>query len=692
MKIHATIAAVAVLLSSACARRPEAAAPPQAPPPPGPKVVQRTLADVGLDAQAMDKTVDPCQDFYHYACGNWLKNTPIPEDKSRWSRSFNEIDKRNEEALRDILEKARQIPATDEVSAKIGAFYGACMDEEGIEKAGIKPIEPYLKIAREASTSHKALLKSLIALHDYRFPVLFDLSASQDGKDATKMIAQLDQNGLGLPDRGYYLDDDENSKKIRDFYVGHVERMLKLAGFHEKAAADAAKEIMSVETAIAKISKTKVERRAPLGMYNKIDLGGLKEKAPGFPWDEYFSALRHPDITDISVTSVPFFQGMDELLKTTKPEAWRAYLEWHVIQATAPMLPKAFVDEDFALTAQLTGQKKLEERWKRCVHATDGALGELLAQPFVRQKFGGDSKPAMETMVGQIRDAFGRNLGQLDWMDDVTRGRAGEKLKLMSFLIGYPDKWKEYNFHVDAADFAGNVLVSRAYELQRDLNKIGKPVDRGEWDMTPPTVNAYYDPQKNQMVFPAGILQLPFFSVTSATASNMGGIGMVVGHELTHGFDDEGSKFDAQGNLANWWSPGVGGKFDAKGKCIADQYSAYSPLPGVQVNGNLTLGENIADNGGVRLSFQAYRAMRENVPERISAEGFNEDQQFFLAFGQAWCTNSRDEVTRLRVKIDPHSPPMFRVNGPLSNLPEFGDAFSCRIDTPMRPSKICKVW
>jgi putative endopeptidase len=653
--------------------------------------VQRTLAQVGLDATAIDRTVDPCQDFYHFACGTWLKNTPIPEDKSGWTRSFSEIDKRNEEDLNGILDTARKTAPTDEVDAKIGAFYGSCMNEKSIEKNGLKPIETYLAMARSVKDK-PTLLKAIIELHNYRFPILFNISASQDSKDATQMIATLDQDGLGLPDRSYYLDDDDNSRKLRKFYATHVEKMLALAhpkGVTPKAASA---DVMTLETEIAKISKSKVERRDPIGMYNRVDLDGLKKIAPDFPWDDYFKTLDHPDLKAISVTSIPFFKALNDLLSATKPAVWRSYLTWHVVNSTAQTLPKKIVDEDFKLEAEITGKKKLQERWKRCVEATDGALGELLAQPYIKQKFAGDSKATMEASVAAIRDEFGRNLRGIDWMDAQTRRQAEEKLKGMAFLIGYPDKWKSYDFEVASTDYAGNVLKSRAFELQRDLNKIGKPVDRGEWDMTPPTVNAYYDPQKNQMVFPAGILQPPFFSASSAVAVNMGGIGMVVGHEMTHGFDDEGSQYDAAGNLKNWWTPDVSEQFKAKGKCIVDQYGGYAPLPDVKVNGELTEGENIADNGGVKMAFQAYRRIRADASERVVAEGFTEDQQFFLAVGQAWCTNERDAALRNGVRVDPHSPPMFRVNGSLSNLPEFAEAFSCKAGTPMHPANACRVW
>lgn len=656
-----------------------------------PKEVSKTLADVGLDTAALNRKADPCTDFYEFACGGWLQATPIPPDKSRWSRSFSEIDKRNEETLRDILEAARTAPGDDPVLQKLGAFYGACMDEAAIEKAGITPLKPLFAQA-DAVTDASTLADAVIALHKTRSWALFDIAAEQDFKDATKVVAFLDQNGLGMPDRDYYLKDDAKSQEIRTAYLGHVERMLAIAGASPEAAKASAQQIMDLETAIAKVSKTRVERRDPAGLYNPIGRAGLEKKAPHFPWDRYFAALGRPDLQDVIVTSVPFFEGIDALIASTKPEAWRPYLRWTALRSTAGSLPKAFVDESFAFSKVLTGQQQLEDRWKRCIDATDGALGELLAQPYLARRFAGDSKRATEEMIQGITRAFAANLKQLDWMDEPTRARAKEKLDAMVWHIGYPVKWKEYTWSVDPASHATNVLTSRGYELQRDLAKIGKPVDRQEWLMSPPTVNAYYNPLKNEMVFPAGILQPPFFDVNASIAVNLGGMGMVVGHELTHGFDDQGAQFAADGNLKNWWEPAVGEKFKAKTKCVSDQYGKYEAIPGVSLNGDLTLGENIADIGGVKMAFRAYREMTAKNPERVVAEGFTEDQQFFLAVGQAWCMNAREEVARMLAQVDPHSPPRWRVNGALSDIPEFKAAFQCAPGKTMAPTNACEVW
>jgi putative endopeptidase len=702
ISIAATSAAVAATLAAACgSSNPEPVAPPPPAPsasvaaaprtPPGPPKVETTLASVGLDGTAIDRSVDPCTDFYQFACGKWLERTEIPPDKSKWARSFSEIFEKNEAELRDILEAAAKNPGDDPVSKKIGAYYSACMDEPGIEKAGIKPIAKLLAEAKKVRDP-KSMTALVTELHKNKIWALFDVSSSQDFKDATKEIASLDQNGLGLPDRDYYTKDDDDSKKIRARYVEHVGKMMQLAGMTKKQADKAAADVLKIETELAKISKTRVERRDPKGMYNKIDRAGVVKAAPAFGWDAYFKGIGFPDLQEISVTSVPYFEGLEKVLGAFKPAEWQSYFEWQIVHRAAPALSKAFVDENFAMDQALTGVKELPKRWKRCVESTDRGLGELLAQPYVKASFPGDSKVAAEQMVHEISAAFGHEVDKLDWMDDATKKRALEKLADMAYLIGYPDKWKEYDFAIDPKAYAANVLASRAWDLHRDLAKIGKPVDRKEWQMTPPTVNAYYDPQMNHMVFPAGILQPPFYSSKYAIAVNLGGMGMVVGHELTHGFDDEGSQFDGKGNLDNWWAPEVGEKFRGKTSCIADEYGSFETVPGVKLNGKLTLGENIADNGGILLAYEAYKTLRDGAKEAYVADGFSEDQQFFLATGQAWCSKQRDEYAKMAAQVDPHSPPKFRVNGSLSNLKPFWDAFSCKEGTPMHPAKACKVW
>lgn len=682
--------ATAVVMAAACTKKVETRPETAAAPAPDKPAVQQTLESVGLDGTALDRTADPCDDFYQFACGGWLARTAIPDDKAKWSRSFSEIDLHNEQTLHEILEAARTNPGDDAGMQKLGAYYGACMDEEGIEQAGLAPIQPLFDVAASVKDV-PTLARALTELHKNRVWALFDVSAEQDFKQATQVIAYLDQNGLGLPDRDYYFKDDEKSVKLREAYLAYVGNMLRLAGAKEADARAQANEILALETAIAKVSKTRVERRDPQGLYNKIDRSGVKQTVPSFPWDAYFKALGQEGVEDVVVTSIPYFQGVEKLLNEVPAKTWQTYLRWNVLRSTASTLPKAFVDESFRMAQAITGQKQLEERWKRCIDATDAALGELLAQPYVKLRFGGGSKEATEEMIREIRAAFGRQLDDYSWMDDETKKLAREKLEAMTFHIGYPDKWRKYTFEVGDS-FAANALASRVFETHRDLNKIGKPVDRGEWAMSPPTVNAYYNPLKNEMVFPAGILQPPFFDVNAAVPVNMGGMGMVVGHELTHGFDDQGSQFAADGNLKNWWQPEVAEAFKARTQCVAEQYANYEAVPGLKLNGNLTLGENIADIGGVELAFKAYRSMRADAPERVVADGFSEDQLFFLAVGQAWRTNVRDEIARMYVQVDPHSPPRWRVNGSLANVSAFAEAFACEPGTTMRPVNACTVW
>jgi putative endopeptidase len=642
------------------------------------------LESVGLDPLAMDSSANPCTDFYQFACGGWLAKTEIPADESRWTRSFNEMNKRNELELRRLLEAAPGAPA----SRAIGAYYAACMDEATVDALGSQPIASLL--ARAAIVKDvPSVVRVTTELHALGIWPLFDVAPTQDPADATRWIAALDQGGLGLPDRDYYLKEDADAQKLRDFYRGHVERMLALAGLPAGRAKEGAASVLRIETELAKVSKTRVERRDPKGMYNRTDFKRLRELAPAIDWTAYFDKLGIARGGDSNVTAPRFFEGAQAALKSIEPSAWRAYLEWHIVRSSAPLLSKPFVDEAFALERTLTGQAEQKPRWRRCVGATDDALGDLVGQAFVETNFAGASKSAAEAMVHAISAAFAGELDRLDWMDATTRARAHAKLDAMAYLIGYPNKWKTYDFPIDEKAYAQNALRARAFELARELRKVGGAVDREEWQMSPPTVNAYYDPQRNHMVFPAGILQPPMYDVKFAQPVNLGAIGMVVGHELTHGFDDEGSQFDAKGNLENWWEPAVNARFKEKTSCVARQYSEYEVQPGLKLNGELTLGENIADIGGIKLAFRAYRALRRDGTERVTAGGYGEDQQFFLALGQAWCAKARPEAERLRVKIDPHSPPRFRVLGPLSNLPEFAEAFSC----PSAPvEQTCSVW
>jgi putative endopeptidase len=718
------------------------AAPAAAPAPAALPVKQVTLATVGLDTTALDRTVDPCEDFYQFACGNWVKNTTIPGDQSRWMRSFSEIQKRNEEDLKAILDAlAAAASQKSPEEQKLGDYYASCVDEAAVEKAGLgevkgllgrvaalraslektSPAKPndtaahgrnvhspdanakhtHAKSDAKATSEPKTeTLEQLLAdLHRAGINPLFNVGSGPDDKDATTIIAQFDQAGLGLPDRDYYL--DPKHADLLAYYQGHVAEMMKLGGLADADAKRAADQVVTLEKRIAEISKTRVERRDPQGMYNRIDLPGLKGLRGRLDYEAYLTALvgqaQNPTLglkpfSKINVTSTTFFAKLSDVLGEATPEALANYLSWHILHATSSALPKAFDEENFKLVQKITGQKEQKPRWKRCVASTDGALGELLGQSYVAKRFLPESKEAVRRMLKAIREALEHRLPELAWMDDATRAQAKQKIAKMEDLIGYPDKWQAYPFSVDRSSYAGNLLRASVYEFERHLAKVESPVDRTEWYMSPQTVNAYYDGNKNQMVFPAGILQPPFFSAAASDAVNLGSIGMVVGHELTHGFDDAGSQYDGDGNLKSWWTPEVRAKFDQHAACIADQYGNYEVLPGVKQNGKLTLGENIADNAGLMLAYQALAALRANAKERLVAEGFNEQQQLFLSAGQVWCSKATDELTKLRAATDPHSQPRWRVNGSVRNLPAFAEAFQCKEGSAMHPKSTCSVW
>ena len=652
-----------------------------------------TPGEVSVDMAALDKSVAPCDDFYQYACGTWLKETPIPGDQASWGRSFNVIRERNELLLKGFLEKAAEKADGDANSKKLGAFYTSCMNEAEIDKVGAKALAP--ELARVAAVNNVASLTAELShLHTTGVNAIFDFSSAQDFKNATEVIGVVSQAGLGLPDRDYYLVDDAKKKEIRATYEGHIERMLTLLGDKPADAAKNRQTVMKIETALAQASMSKVDLRDPKKIYHRIDLAGLKQTAPDFPWETYLKQLGAPGVVAINVAQPDFVKTVNGMLKSIPMADWRTYLRWHVLKGAANRMSKPFLKEDFEFRKALTGTANDLPRWKRCVRMVDGAMGEALAQPFVKDTLGDEGKATTKKMIGEIEDVMKTNLGTLSWMDDTTKGRAVEKIKLIANKIGYPDKWRSYEaLTIDPKNYLANTMAAESFEVKRQLAKIGKPVDRNEWQMTPPTVNAYYDASLNEMVFPAGILQPPFYSNKATLPTNFGGIGMVMGHELTHGFDDEGRQFDGQGNLKEWWTPAVSTEFDKRAACVADQYDAYAPFPDAHVNGKLTLGENIADLGGVKLALAALRKARAGQLATQS-HGFSEDQQFFLGFAQGWCTNMRDEMTRLQVATNPHSPPRYRVVGPLSNLPEFARAFSCKEgDKMVRPqSKRCEIW
>jgi endothelin-converting enzyme/putative endopeptidase len=648
--------------------------------------------ETGIDPSALDKTINPCDDFYHYACGNWLKRTPIPEDRPAWLRSFSEIDERNQNTLKKILDDlaAGRGDKSDPYSDKVGAYYGACMDEVKVEATADKELADALKRI-DAVTSLDALAREVARQHLGIGAPLFRFRSQQDYKDASLVVGDADQGGLGLPDRDYYLKDDGKFKEIRGKYEEHVKTMLGFAGVPAAEAAKQAQTIVRIEKMLAEASLSRTERRDPKKLANRLELKGLEQAAPRFPWKLYLGEIGEPSVTQINVSVPKFFTALNATLDKVPLADWRVYLKWHFLHGANQALSKKFVDEGFNFYYKtLQGVDKILPRWKRCAAATDKALGEALARPFVRLSFGPEGKDATQAMVKAIEAAMEKNLGQLAWMDEPTRKAAFAKLHDINNKIGYPDKWRSYDaLTVTRDSFLSNLERASVFESKRVLDKIGKPVDRNEWFMTPPTVNAYYEPSLNEMVFPAGILQPPFYNRAAPMAVNFGAAGMVMGHELTHGFDDEGRKYDAKGNLTDWWTPAVNQEFEKRAACVAEQYDGYTVLGDLHLNGKLTLGENIADLGGIKLAHSAYLAARKG-PSKLGE--FTDEQLFFLGTAQAWCGNRRDAFARMRVTTDPHSPPEYRVNGPLSNLKEFADAFQCKPDAKMVRQSQCVVW
>ncbi len=649
----------------------------------------------GLDLGAIDKTADPCVDFYQYACGNWLKQNPIPPDKATWGR-FDELEERNLHQLRQIAEDSAAHQDRSAIDQKIGAFFASCMDEAGIEKRGLDPLRSGLdRIAKIKSKSE--LTAGIAWLHQHRAEPLFAFHVSPDLIKSTVYLAELDQGGLGLPDRDYYLKTDAKSEEIRQKYLAHVAKTFELTGVPAPEAQRKGAAVMKLETALAELSLDNVSRRNPQLLFHKYKLDDTAKLTSAIDLKKFFTLVGAPPFTELNVDVPAFFEGFDKLITATPLPELKDYLEWFYITANADLLTKAIVDENFSFYGTtLTGATQLPPRWKRCIEATDAQLGEALGQKFVEKTFGEEGKQRTLELVTQIERAMAADIDSVPWMSDETKKQALIKLKAVTNKIGYPNKWRDYSpVTVANGDYFGNYGRAEDFEFKRQLAKIGKPVDRAEWDMTPPTVNAYYDPQQNNINFPAGILQPPFYSNHADAAVNAGGIGSVIGHELTHGFDDEGRQFDSAGNLRDWWRQQDAEAFKTREECIANEYSAFSPVPGVHLNGELTLGENTADNGGLRLAFMALMnglAMEGQPSTKL--DGYTTEQRFFLGFGQVWCQNSREEELRMAAQTDTHAPPAFRVNGSVSNMPQFSQAFGCKEGNPMfaEPPKACRVW
>ena len=643
-----------------------------------------------LDVTSMDRSVDPCVDFFTYSCGGWIKRNPIPPDQSSWD-TYSKMQDENLARLRGILEAASAPdPKRNTVDQKIGDYYASCTDEKAIDAKGAEPLK--LELEQIAKMSSKAEIAD-VASAMINDNVLFRFDSIQDFRDANQVIADADQGGLGLPDRDYYTKDDAKSVELRKQYVAHVGKMFELLGDQHETAAAEAQTVMRIETALAKGSMTRVERRDPKALDHKMTSAELEKISPQFRWTVYFAKVGMPALPSLNVASPTFFKSMNEELQKENLADWKTYLRWHLVHADAPSLSAPFLNENFAFYGKtLRGQQELQARWKRCTEAVDRYLGEDLGQAYVEKYFTPEAKQQALKIVKEIQMAMDQDIKSLPWMSPATKQQALAKLQGMANKIGYPDKWRDYSkLEIVRGDELGNVERAREFEFNRQLAKIGKPVDRGEWDMTPPTVNAYYDPQMNDINFPAGVLQPPAFDPTSDAAPNYGDTGGTIGHELTHGFDDEGRQFDAHGNLRDWWTPEDGKEFVKRASCVSDQYSTYTILDDIKINGKLTLGEDVADLGGLLLAYAAWKD--DTKDQRLEPiDGLTPDQRFFVGYGQSWCGETRDETKRMRATVDPHSPEKYRTNGVVSNMPQFQEAFHCKAGAPMVNQNRCQVW
>ncbi len=643
----------------------------------------------------IDKTANPCVDFYQYACGNWLKKAEIPPDQTSWG-SFVDLRERNTVILREILEKVSSDDSKrNPIDQKIGDFYSACMDVKAVDAKGLDPLKTELD--RIAEVKDKKTLIDAVA-HDHLMGsnAFFDFGSSADLHNASMDIANLDQSGLSLPDRDYYVKDTPKMIEMRKHLVEYVTQVFTLAGKPPQQAADSAQIVLRIETALATAAMDRTMRRDPNNRDHKMQRDQARGLAPDLYLNEYFQDVGSPSFAELNVRNPEFFTKLNAILDSESLDALKTYATWHVLSLSAPWLSDPFVEANFQFRKNLTGQAEIQPRWKRCVSATDDALGEALGQRYVELTFGADGKQRMLKMVMALEQALGEDIKSVTWMSPETKKQAQLKLIAITNKIGYPDKWRDYSkLNIVRGDLLGNFLRSNEFEARRDINKIEKPVDRNEWGMTPPTVNAYYNPSLNEIVFPAGILQPPFFDKQMDDAINFGGIGLVIGHELTHGFDDQGRRYDPQGNLRDWWTAEDGKEFEKRAACVANEYGNFVSVDDLKLNGKLTLGENTADNGGARIALMALHNEIKADPTGKAAQtsdGYTPDQRFFLGFGRVWCEKRRPEYLRMLVSTDPHSPGKYRVDGTVQNMPEFEQTWSCKAGDPMVSANACRVW
>jgi putative endopeptidase len=655
---------------------------------------------VSFDLTAIDKNADPCTDFYQYVCGNWKKDNPLPADQVRWSQ-FSALGDHNNYLLYKELKTAADAPKSP-LQKQYGDYFAACMNTEAVDKLGAQPLTPELA-AIAALSSGKDVAAYNVKVEPMGGGEFFGIGVMQDQKDSTQQIAATGQGGLSLPDRDYYLNTDERFVKIRAQYVEHMRKMFTLLGdLPDKASAEAA-DVLRIETALAKGSMERVDMRDPAKRYHMMTLAELQTLSPNYNWQQYLDGIGMHQVKTINVSSPGFVTAANEVLGNEPLSAIKSYLRWHTLHDSAQWLSKPFEDENFAFfNLTLNGQKEQQPRWKRCTSMTDRALGEAVGQDWVKQNFPPQNKASMEELIHALEAAMAADLKTLPWMSDATKVEAKKKLDAITDKIGYPEHWRDYStVVVKRDDLVGNIERASVFEQKRNLAKFGKPVDPTEWGMTPPTVNAYYNPPQNNINFPAGILQPPFYDASKDAAVNFGGVGVVIGHEMTHGFDDQGSKYDLHGDVKVWWTDEDLAKFKERTECMAKEYDGFEVEPGQNLNGHLTLGENTADNGGIRI---AYQALLDTIAKEGAAaadpgyvdgkrDGYTPAQRFFIAFGQVWCENRTEQSQRVAAKTDPHSSGEWRVKGTVQNFDEFGKAFGCKVGQPMMPaSGGCRTW